>query len=674
MKWISNLKIGNKIALMILIPSLAVLFLAANILLKDYEISNKTATSLTLATLSTKISALVHELQKERGMTAAFISSQGQKFSEKLPQKRIETADEQVTLETYLSGMDRSGLNDRFNSKLKSAMDKLNELGSQRKQVDQMQLTLKEGVAYYTRLNTLLLDVIADIAQFTVTPELTMQAVAYENFLQGKERAGIERAVLSATFAADHFAPGMYKNLVALINAQDNFFSVYQKLASAPQSAFYNTTMSGSVMTDTDGMRKVALDRFEQGGFGVDAGHWFEKQTQKINLMKTVENRLSVDLVAETEKVRSAVNSEMITFSAIVIISVLLSCATFIYIRRDIVGGIKKAVKISNRLSKGDLTQEIVVTGKDETSQLLMAMKSMSEKLKEVMNEVRSNADSLTVAASEISSTSQSISQGSTQQASSVEETSASLEEMSATISNNTENARLTDDMATHVAKDAAEGGEAVQKTVRAMKHIAEKIGVIEDIAYKTNLLALNAAIEAARAGEQGKGFAVVADEVRKLAERSQSAAQDIGELSIDSVKIADKAGALLSEIVPNIQKTADLVQEISAASEEQATGVTHAATAMEQLDRVSQQSAAASEELAATAAEMKGRADMLVQVVSFFQTGEGAQMHPLENDRSHLQSEEKEDHWDDRTFESRDRDDSDFEPFNSSSENERAA
>lgn len=289
------------------------------------------------------------------------------------------------------------------------------------------------------------------------------------------------------------------------------------------------------------------------------------------------------------------------------------------WVTRSITRPVNVAVAVANQLANGDLSARIDVTGKDEVGQLLVAMQNMVGKLAQIIGEVRGAASALSSASEEVSATAQSMSQGSSEQAASVEETSASVEQMSASISQNTENAKITDGMASKAAREADEGGRAVKETVQAMKIIADKVGIIDDIAYQTNLLALNAAIEAARAGEHGKGFAVVAAEVRKLAERSQVAAQEIGEVAQSSVNLAEKAGKLLDEIVPSIKKTSDLVQEISAASEEQSSGATQINIAMEQLNKVTQMGASSSEELAATAEEMSSQAEQLQQLMGFF-------------------------------------------------------
>jgi methyl-accepting chemotaxis protein len=304
----------------------------------------------------------------------------------------------------------------------------------------------------------------------------------------------------------------------------------------------------------------------------------------------------------------------------LIVLAAVLGFGIGLLVTRSITRPLNRAVTVADSLAAGDLTVSIEVDSRDETGQLLSSMANMTERLRSVMGDVRSSADSLSSASEEVSATSQSLSQAASEQAASVEQTTASVEQMSASIAQNTESAQITDNIAGKAANDAVSGGRAVRDVVVAMKQIADKIGIIDDIAYQTNLLALNAAIEAARAGDHGKGFAVVAAEVRKLAERSQIAAQEIGGVATSSVQLAEQAGVLLDEIVPNIQRTSDLVQEITAASQEQSAGAGQINIAMEQMNQITQQNASASEELAATSEEMNAQAGQLLELISYFQ------------------------------------------------------
>ena len=342
----------------------------------------------------------------------------------------------------------------------------------------------------------------------------------------------------------------------------------------------------------------------------------FAKAEEGLGKVIDLNVKLSEEDMAQAVK---AEKSTQWTMWAVILTAIFLVVLIGVMIVRSITMAIEIAVAASAKLAAGDLTIKIDTSRKDEMGTLLNSMSDMVAKLVQVISEVKGSSEALASASGQVSSTAQSISQAASEQAASVEETSASLEQMTSSIAQNTENAKVTDGMASKSSKEAKQGGEAVNQTVTAMKSIADKIGIIDDIAYQTNLLALNAAIEAARAGEHGKGFAVVAAEVRKLAERSSVAAREIGDVAKGSVSLAERAGKLLDEMVPSISKTSDLVQEIAAASEEQATGVKQVNAAVSQLNQATQQNASASEELAATAEEMSGQAENLQQLVGFF-------------------------------------------------------
>jgi len=292
-------------------------------------------------------------------------------------------------------------------------------------------------------------------------------------------------------------------------------------------------------------------------------------------------------------------------------------------ITKAITTPIAKGLAFAEQIASGDLTATIDVDQKDEVGDLANSLKRMIAKLRSIVTDVMTGADNISSASFQMSSTSQQMSQGANEQASSAEEVSSSMEEMAANIQQNTDNAQQTEKIALKAADDVLEGSNAVNQTVDSMKSIAEKITIIGEIARQTNILALNAAVEAARAGEHGKGFAVVAAEVRKLAERSQAAAAEIDQVSKSSVDVADKSGKLLSEIVPNIQKTAKLVQEISAASIEQNSGADQVNSAIQQLNQVTQQNAAASEEMATGSEELASQAEQLMSTITYFKVGE---------------------------------------------------
>jgi methyl-accepting chemotaxis protein len=369
------------------------------------------------------------------------------------------------------------------------------------------------------------------------------------------------------------------------------------------------------------------------------------------------------EMAAESSSaIRGAVSSAQTGIIAGLALALLIAAFVAVFVLRSITGPLGLAVGLVNHVAEGDLSHSVEATTTDELGQMLKAMNGMVQNLKgaaqvatsisegdltvqakrisdrdvlglaltkmlenlrRTVAEVATSAGNVATGSEEMSSTAQQLSQGATEQASAAEESTSSMEEMTSSIQQNADNARQTDKIASKASEDARSSGEAVARTVNAMKQVAEKISIIEEIARKTDLLALNAAVEAARAGEHGKGFAVVASEVRKLAERSQTAAAEISHLSVDGVRIAEGAGELLTKLVPDIQKTAELVREIAASSAEQSTGAGQVNKAIQQLDQVIQQNSAASEEMASTAEELSSQAEVLQSAVAFFKTGD---------------------------------------------------
>jgi len=366
------------------------------------------------------------------------------------------------------------------------------------------------------------------------------------------------------------------------------------------------------------------------------------------------------DQLADARTAEATVDANRLKTLAIivVIVAIILSMAFGYIIARSISEPMAIGVRLAEEVAKGDFSARMAMNRKDEIGQLASALDSMAESLarqaavaeeiaqgnldarvelasekdqlgnslkrmveilRDVLSNIRLSADNVASGSQAMSASSEEMSQGASEQAASAEEASSSIEQMTANIRQNADNAMQTEKIAIKTAEDARSGGDAVNNTVGAMKEIADKIMIIEEIARQTNLLALNAAIEAARAGEHGKGFAVVAAEVRKLAERSQVAAGEISELSVSSVEVAEKAGELLNVIVPNIQKTAELVQEISAASKEQDAGAEQISRAIQQLDQVIQQNASASEEMASTAEELSSQSEQLQSMIGYF-------------------------------------------------------
>lgn len=756
-----NTKLRTKFSVLLFLP-LAVIFLLGSLSVDDkYRTSQNMKAIQQITEIAVRASALVHEFQKERGMTAGFLGSKGKKFQSELPRQQNNTNKQIDNLQRYLKEFDASMISTEFGRTLNDAVAQMDGLGNIRKQVGNLNIALNEAIGFYTRMNADFLEVIGYIVQVSSNAEMKVVGTAYVNFLQGKERAGLERAVLTNTFAQNGFGPGMLNKFSSLVAEQETYTSVFLSNATKKQRDFFQRKMGEPEVAEVQKMRDIAFNsgaagqlyvllgqmyqnmalggiyhsfknllirggqcieescqgrpdqqkRYQKkiqqnfqsikaivnkisilpstelsqgqrrdveivweniqnyqknsdkiiafqnegkqlyeidriikisdgpadlairqlmqstavGQFGIDPNYWFKTITAKINLLKDVENRLSVDIKTRAAELKR--NADQALWGYLILVSVVILIVIglgFVIIRqvlKQIGGEPFEVMEITNRIAAGNLVIEFdesrAVTG------IYASMKKMVQKLSEIVSDIKSAAENVAAGSMELSSSSQMLSQGATEQAASVEETSASMEEMSSNIQQNADNSQQTEKLAFQAAKDAQTSGEAVNQSVSAMKEIAEKISIIEVISRQTNLLALNAAIEAARAGEHGKGFAVVAAEVRKLAERSQTAASEISELSSSSVNVAENTSTMLAKLVPDIKKTSDLVEEISASSREQNTGADQINKALQQLDQVIQQNASASEEMAATAEELSSQSQQMRDTISFFMLNE---------------------------------------------------
>lgn len=321
----------------------------------------------------------------------------------------------------------------------------------------------------------------------------------------------------------------------------------------------------------------------------------------------------------EEEKINRAINQIMMIVILVDVALLLLFSFISWFLGGRISHPVEELARDVEKIAGGDLTVDIQVKTRDETMVLSIALQGMILRLRDTVSGIIDASLAINESALDVSASSQQVATGASEQASSAEEISASMEELSANIQQNTENSRTSNSIISQVAGDADSSGTAVEETVNSMKFISEKINIIEEIARNTNMLALNAAIEAARAGESGKGFAVVAAEVRKLAENSQNAANDITQVSMESVKKADKTLDLMRSIVPSIKKSAEIAEEIFEGSNEQAKGAEQINQALLQMDDVIQSNASSSEEIASMANDLKQKADVLASLVNFF-------------------------------------------------------
>lgn len=653
--------ISQRLVLLVMVPLIALTILASLLVIQAYTTYRNSIQTHQLMSLSVSAGNLIHTLQIERGATAGFLQSKGQKFSDVLPDIRIKTNERVADLAKEVAMID-PGQMPKLVDAVSKAQDSLKKLADMRQRSSDFSLTVPEEVAYYTGTIFQLIDAMGVGVELNSDASISQQMIAYLSFIRAKENAGQERALITAAFAANKIEPAQYRAILTKINHQEAYLNDFRSISNAEINASLVAVLEGVAAKEVAGYRETLISKSSEGDFGVEPTQWFKTITTKIEGLHSTEELVTKKIYRDAAALQQASRTQLIAVLLGGLVAVLLIIVVSYWVAKSIGTPLNEMVSFTEKaIADNDFSGKVPEHGASEVVRTGKALNHLIEKFRKIILETKISSEQITAAAHVLALSSNEVKENSIVQSSAAESVAAAVEESSVSISETANNAQAAAELVIHARKDSENAGRIMQETVVKMDDVAklirdsgdsvhhldessQKIGhivqVIKEIADQTNLLALNAAIEAARAGEQGRGFAVVADEVRKLAERTGLATGEIAALikaiqddiggtvvsmqqanmnAASSLELVNKSADALQQIDKDDVEVSNDVMSISNALAEQDAAIRQIAVNIEQIAQMTESNNNASTANNKTASELDGLALQLRNSVAVY-------------------------------------------------------